>query len=197
MQFPPKEKIAGSNPVTSIKFEVKGGRRVFKSYINKNKELIIGLVLGIIIVSILGRATIVGNSMENNYHDGNTVIVDKQIYKFVGINRGNVIITNKLDVLNKRIIKRVIGIPGDIIEIKDNELFVNNTEVKEKYIKEKMNTSDIKIELDSDEYFVLGDNRNDSLDSRVIGAIKGKDIYGVVIAKLNTNLNTEKLINKD
>lgn len=156
-------------------------------------DIVLGVLLAFIIVSTVGRATVVGESMENTYKDGNTVIMDKQLYKVLGINRGDIVITTEVEGMGRHLVKRVIGIPGDNVKIENNKVYINNKELKEEYIKEDMVTNDLEVDLSEDEYFLMGDNRNDSIDSRAIGVIRKSEIYGVSLFKINTHLDTSKL----
>lgn len=87
----------------------------------------------------------------------------------------------------KNLIKRVVGLPNDVVKIKDGILYINDQEVEESYLKEYSNTK-IKNKdfgtIPQDQYLVLGDNRDDSLDSRTIGFIKRESIVGKVIFKM-------------
>lgn len=96
---------------------------------------------------------------------------------------------NRFDIVvfrynNDKLVKRVIGLPGDYIEYKDDKLYVNGEVIEENYIHKK--TSDFKLEdfgynkIPEGKYFVLGDNRTNSLDSRYIGLIDESDIEGIV-----------------
>ena len=96
---------------------------------------------------------------------------------------------NRFDIVvfrynNDKLVKRVIGLPGDYIEYKDDKLYVNGEVIEENYIHKK--TSDFKLEdfgynkIPEGKYFVLGDNRTNSLDSRYIGLIDESDIKGIV-----------------
>ena len=102
----------------------------------------------------------------------------------------------KSKALNENIVKRVIGLPGETIEYKEDHLYVNGKYVKETYFNKsfvekqkashntKVFTFDFKITLKSDEYFVLGDNRLNSMDSRTLGTFSINDIIsakGVVV----------------
>ena len=103
------------------------------------------------------------------------------LYKTKNLNNNDIIVTNS-SVLDTVLIKRVIGIPGDTIEIKDNILYLNNEPLIEDYIYEDMKTKDINTYvLKEDEYFICGDNRNNSTDSRHIGPIKKEEIIGKLI----------------
>lgn len=133
----------------------------------------------IIIAIILVRKFIVtpvrvsGNSMYPTLTDGQIMILNKVSQ----INRYDIVVVNKT-VAGEEIIKRVIGIPGDSVEVVGGKLFINDEEIIDKYGNGE--TGDFyKTYLASDEYYVMGDNRSISLDSRVFGKIKKDDIEGV------------------
>ena len=89
------------------------------------------------------------------------------------ISRFDIVVVNQY---GKKIIKRVIGLPNEIMEYKDNQLYINGNEIKDS--KKVGFTKDFKVKLGSDEYFCMGDNREHSLDSRKYGAYKRKQIIG-------------------
>jgi signal peptidase I len=87
----------------------------------------------------------------------------------------------------QRFIKRIIGLPGETVEISDGKIFISNGEKKilqEPYLNSSFTAGDIQITLSKDEFFVLGDNRQFSLDSRRFGPIKKKEIVGRVLLRL-------------
>ena len=116
-----------------------------------------------------------GSSMENNYMNGEYLWVNRIVYRFDPPQRGDVVVCRSDGHL---IIKRIIAIGGDEIEIKNGKTFLNGKPLDEFYIKEEM-IGDFPIEtIPEDMVFVMGDNRNASMDSRDIGAIDVKNIVG-------------------
>lgn len=164
-----------------------------KNKIKENYKFILAIILTLLIALIIKNnflfiAKINGPSMENTLYDGNIGIVwiiNKE-YK-----QGDIIIAKIIDdftLEDVTIVKRIIAIPGDTISIKDNVVYINNSILKENYIKEEMNTNNIKeYTLKDDEYFVMGDNRNNSYDSRIHGPIKLKEIKGKLINHIGFN----------
>ena len=139
------------------------------------KDLIPYLI--IIVVVVLIRSFIVtpvkvnGSSM-NPTLKGNEIMILNKLGK---IDRYDIVVLKLDDADN--LIKRVIGLPGETIEIKNDKIYINGKEINDEYgYGETSNVS--KIKLNNDEYFVLGDNRLVSLDSRTFGPINQKDING-------------------
>ena len=99
-----------------------------------------------------------------------------------------VVIDHEINNENEHLVKRVIGLPGEYVEYKDSKLYVNKKEVKEDFI--KVETDDFSLaklgflEIPENYYFVVGDNRGDSSDSRVLGLIPKKEIKGKVVFSL-------------
>lgn len=111
--------------------------------------------------------------------DGDIMILDKIGYRINGLKRFDIVV---IKYNNEKIIKRVIGLPGDYIEYKDNILYVNGKEIKEEYKRDITNNFSLKDlgyeKIPENKYLVLGDNRNISKDSRIIGLIDKEDIEG-------------------
>ena len=120
-----------------------------------------------------------GSSMEPNLKDGDIMILNEIGYYLNGVKRFDIVVVNTD---GKKIIKRVIGLPGEQIEYRDNKLYVNGEEVEENFKHgetKDFSLSDINLEtIPSDYYFVVGDNRGNSKDSRIIGAIHKSKIVG-------------------
>ena len=103
----------------------------------------------------------------------------KITYRFNNIKRFDIVVINTQD---DKIIKRVIGLPGETLKFENNVLYINGQEVKETFLKEETEDFDIRNlsydKIPSDCYFVMGDNRDNSKDSRMIGCVKKKQITG-------------------
>ena len=135
--------------------------------------------LFVIILVILMKKFIIspikvnGESMMTTLQDGDIMILNIIGYRFQDIKRFDIVV---VDEGKEFIIKRVIGLPGETIEYKDNQLYVNGKKVKDTYASEE--TEDFKTVVPKGKYFVLGDNRTNSLDSRYFGSFEKKDIMG-------------------
>lgn len=132
---------------------------------------------------IISPIQVNGKSMNDTLHNGDIMILDKLQYKRNGVKRFDIVVIRSH---GTRIIKRVIGLPGDVVEVRDNALYINNKKYNESYLDKDTVTEDFTLEtlLDSEKvpenkYFVMGDNREDSLDSRIIGFIDKDDIEGI------------------
>lgn len=130
-----------------------------------------------------------GQSMEPAFANGDYLIIDELSYKFSEPSRGDVIVFKYPNNPSHRYIKRIIGLPGEKVEVRSNTVIVS-TEEGNKVLNEEMYLSvglstpgNIVILLGSDEYFVLGDNRPVSSDSRAWGALKREYIVGKVFLR--------------
>ena len=138
----------------------------------------------IIIAVILIRTFIItpvrvdGASMDQTLEDGQILL----LYKLANVDYGDIVVLDE-EKEGEIIIKRIIGMPGDTVSIRDNTVYVNGEEVEEDYAYGE--TSDYEeITLGDDEYFILGDNRPISKDSRYFGPVKEDEIIGKVIFRL-------------
>ena len=127
-----------------------------------------------------------GQSMEPNFEDGNYLIIDELSFRLRDPQRGEVIVFKYPNNPSQRYIKRIIGLPGETIEVKDAKVVVFNQEGgrildESEYLSPAIQTpGDIQISLAENEYFVLGDNRGASADSRRWGALPEKYVVGRV-----------------
>lgn len=148
------------------------------------KSVVIALVVAVLIRQfIYTPVTVSGQSMEPTFEHDNRIIITK----IHSIDRFDLIVFEAPH-SEDDFIKRVIGLPGDVVIMKDDHLFINGQEQEETYIganKEEMSkgqklTEDFEVDVPEGYYYVLGDNRRNSTDSREIGFIDGKSIIGKV-----------------
>ncbi|MCI7179419.1 MAG: signal peptidase I [Schaedlerella sp.] len=145
--------------------------------------LVIVAVTWLIVTFVGQRTRVSGQSMETTLHDGDNLIVDKISFRFRDPKRFEIIVFPYKYEENTYYIKRIMGLPGETVQVKDGYLYINGEKLEENYGNELMNSAGIAAEpivLGEDEYFVLGDNRNHSSDSREpkVGVIKREDLLG-------------------
>ena len=154
-----------------------------------NTAIYLLCVLGAVwlVITFVGQRTEVeGASMENTLHNGDNLIVDKLSYRFHDPERFDIIVFPFQFQDNTYYIKRIIGLPGETVQIMDDgSIYINGEKLEENYGMEVIKPETIgraaePIELGDDEYFVMGDNRNNSSDSRtdMVGNIKREHIIG-------------------
>ncbi|MBI2025112.1 MAG: signal peptidase I [Candidatus Harrisonbacteria bacterium] len=142
--------------------------------------LVIALAAVFLIRNFIAQPFLVsGASMEPNFSNGNYLIVDEVTYRFRGPERGEVVVFRYPKEPSTFFIKRIIGLPGDRILIRDNQATVISGDGQKFAIPGETNGL-VDIALKTDEYFVLGDNRYNSLDSRNWGPLPKNDLIGIV-----------------
>ena len=160
-------------------------------------QLVLLVVMVVILRNVMGTVLVKGSSMEPNFNHGDFVFINKLSTSIGAPDYGDVVIC-KLDEGSgyENIIKRVIGLPGDEIDIVENDddedvydLYVNGEYIEEDFLGEPMMTDgniEYPFEVPENSYFVMGDNRNESLDSRreSVGAIHKDDLMGKVVLRL-------------
>lgn len=162
-------------------------KKVFKDILSTGIYLLVVLLITYLVIVFVGQRTEVsGESMEPTLSDGDNLIVDKLTYRFRDPERFDVIVFPFKYQKDTYYIKRIIGLPGETVMIdKSGNIYINGEILEESYGREiisinKIGIADEPITLGPDEYFVLGDNRNHSSDSRTVevGNIKRDQIIG-------------------
>lgn len=169
--------------------EATAGRAVIKFFWEILKAFLIAMAIIIPIRYFLVQPFFVrGASMEPTFEDGEYLVIDQLSYRFREPRRGEVIVFRYPQQPSQFFIKRIIGLPGEHIAIKDNQIIVQNNQYPQgvvidesKYLSATVRTGgNIDQQLGDDEYFVLGDNRPASSDSRTWGTLPTYDIVGRV-----------------
>jgi len=142
------------------------------------ETLLLTLVIFLLIRFAMQNFRVEGFSMEPNFHDGQFLLVSKIEYVFHTPHRGDVIVFRYPLQPSRDFIKRIIGEPGDQIEIRNSQIFVNGAPLRENYPLNVGSYNFGPVTMGAEEYFVLGDNRNNSSDSHSWGMLPTKNIIG-------------------
>ena len=155
------------------------------------RDLLIAFAILLVILQFIRPTIIFEHSMDDTLHPDDYVFLAKQAYTFGEVKHGDIIVfkSHLLDEheQQKNLIKRVIGLPGDTIEIKNEMVYRNGEMLDEPYTKEGFTPTEMSTFIvPAEEYFVMGDNRRVSLDSRSlsVGCVPEKDIVGKVFFRL-------------
>jgi signal peptidase I len=134
------------------------------------------------------RSVVISISMQPNLVEGQRLLISRVSYMFSKPRRGDIVVFEPNDFTpdEDRLIKRLIGLPGEKIEFRNQFVYINKTKLIEPYLNEPCQMAycpDQSWNLGADEYFFMGDNRNHSRDSRSFGAIKRKQIVGRAVIR--------------
>lgn len=156
------------------------------------RELLETAALIVTIYTMINLATvrffIDGPSMQPNFYAGQFLIISRINYLVGSPERGDIVVFDApgSDADDPPLIKRLIGAPGDLVEVRDDGVYVNGTALQEPYTKELTTTRrcrDCVWQLGPDEYFLMGDNRNNSRDSRMFGPVTRDRIIGEAVIR--------------
>lgn len=155
------------------------------------RDIIIALVIVLAITWIIKPTIVKESSMQPTLYENNYLLVNKQAYKFGDEKRGDIIVFHS-DIedengAKKLLIKRIIGLPGDIITVKDEKVYINGKEQDEVYTKEHITTGEVdNLKVPKGKLFVMGDNRRVSIDSRSeeVGCISEDQVMGKAFLRL-------------
>jgi signal peptidase I len=145
------------------------------------ETLVLALVLFLAINTVTARIQVDGKSMEPSFQHRDNVIVNKLTYRFSELQRGDVVVFPYPHSPEEDYIKRVIGLPGDRLAIRDGQVYINEVPLNEPYIKSPAMADYPETTVPEGKVFVLGDNRNDSSDSRSWGPLPIASILGKAV----------------
>lgn len=148
------------------------------------RDLLIAVGLAVIIIVFLYQPVKVeGTSMAPLLSDQERIFINKFVYKFESIHRGDVVVFWYPFDRTKSFIKRVVALPGELVEIRNGRVFVNDKELDEPYVPAQFadTTTYGPTRIPEGRYFVMGDHRASSNDSRVFGAVPADSIYGKAV----------------
>lgn len=154
----------------------------FKAFLRELVEtVLLAVVLFVIINTLTARVRVDGPSMEPSYYHNNRVVVSKASYWFGDIDRGDVIVFPAPPNPDEDYIKRVIGLPGDLVRVTNGLVYVNDYPLEEPYISAPPIANMRELVVPPDNVFVMGDNRNVSSDSRSWGPLRIEEIIGKAV----------------
>lgn len=153
------------------------------------KTIAISVVIALLITTFIVRPTLVKQeSMYPTLHENDYLILDKLSYRFHKPERGDIVVFEAnlitADGDKTDLIKRVIGLEGDSVVVKDGKTYVNGEKLEEEYLNGSYKRGNVDIVVPEDKAFVMGDNREISYDSREIGPIDIQSIKGKVLVRL-------------
>jgi signal peptidase I len=156
------------------------GRRIFGVLLELLQTLVIAGILFLAVNLLTARIRVEGSSMEPSLHDGQFVVVNRLVYRLSHAERGDIVVFRYPLDPQRRFIKRIIGLPGDTVAIRDGQVSVNGTLLQEPYIASSPRYNGEWI-VGPGRVFVLGDNRNNSSDSQNWGTLDTREIIGKAV----------------
>ena len=156
------------------------------------RDIVIAVIIAAIILAFFKPIIVQQESMQPNFYSGDYVITSRQAYKLFGDpKRGDVIVFKSHLYYEKgkqkNLIKRIIGLPGDSVEIKNGDVYINGELLQEEYVAEQGLSGEMEaVTVPEGRLFVMGDNRRVSQDSRspAVGTIEMESIVGKVVIRL-------------
>ncbi|WP_169083000.1 signal peptidase I [Paenibacillus sp. PL91] len=169
---------------------MKTEKRQPKKWVKELREWTVSLTIAIVVALLFqtyvyAQSEVQNVSMQNTLVAGQRLIEDKWSYRFHEPKHGDIVIINGPE-SELRLIKRVVGLPGDVIDIQNGEVYINGEKINEQYVKGQTFPGRVAIpfKVEEDQLFVMGDNREHSMDSRELGPIARSSIEGKAIFRI-------------
>lgn len=180
------EKPKADSSAENLPLPVKLVKSVINFFFDFLETIVVALSIFVVIyLFILQPHEIKGSSMEPNFHNNEYILTDKISYRFKDPERGNIIVFKAPKNPDIDYIKRIIGLPGDRVKVEKGDVYINDKKLPEPYLHDKSllfpgsyMQEGINVTVAPGEYFVMGDNRPHSSDSREFGPIPKKSIIG-------------------
>ena len=161
------------------------GNKMKKEILSWIGCFVVAILAALFIVTFIGqRVQVDGHSMEDTLQDRDNLICDKLSYRFSDPERFDIVVIYPNDQKDKRWIKRIIGMPGETVRIDEEGNIYINGEILEEHYGREVILDPQEITLGEDEYWCMGDNRNHSSDSRVIGPVSRNHILGKAFIRI-------------
>ena len=145
------------------------------------ETIVLTLVIFFLVRTVIQNYRIDGISMEPNFHNGQFLIINKLAYRLGEPARGDVIVFHYPRDPSRDFIKRVIGVPGDTVEVRSGQVIVNGEIIDEPYGPSPGSYDSEPVTLPAEQLFVMGDNRNNSSDSHIWGALPMENVIGKAV----------------
>ncbi len=175
MEEQAREELTEQAPETRSATDWSGVKSVLREVL---ETVVFTLIIFLLIQTFIRNFRVVGTSMEPNLHNGQYLIIDKISYKLGGPHRGDVVVFEPPYRPGEDYVKRMIGLPGDLVEIRQGNVFINGELLPQPYGVRPGSYSMEPRRVGPDEYFVLGDNRNSSSDSHTWGMVPAANVVG-------------------
>lgn len=161
-----------------------------KKWVRELRDWVVSLSVAVIAALLIqnyafAQTEVRNVSMQGTLYEGQRLIEDKITYYFYAPDRGDIVIINGPEAEN-RLIKRVVGLPGDVLDIRNGRVYINDTQLDEPYAKGDTlpNALTVPYKVPAETVFVMGDNRMRSEDSRAFGAVPLTSIEGRAVFRL-------------
>jgi signal peptidase I len=159
----------------------------YNNFINNAKSFLVALIFAVLIIKFVVENVVVqGDSMMPTIRSGDKILIEKLTYSFEEPEAGDLVVFKYPADTRKRLVKRVVAVEGDRVGILDNKLYINDKQLHEEYLLQNVMEDFNETIVPKDTVFVLGDNRNNSADSRSrdIGFVRKKLIEGKVFYRI-------------